>query len=162
MTALPDNVYSMRRAARLDDVAGWMFDRMAEALVSPPMCPELRGSMRARVLAGCGKPSATQTVRATEREWCPLVPGVAIKVLRTDAAARNMTAYFRLEPGAWLDPHEHAQPEECLVLEGEIFIGAHRLAAGDMHLAAAGTMHAAVTSPRGALLLVRAQMCTDH
>jgi quercetin dioxygenase-like cupin family protein len=161
MTAVPDNVYSMRRNARLDDVAEWMFDRMGEALVSSPMCPALRGNLRARVLAGCGKPCATLIVRAAECEWRPLVSGVSIKLLRTDAAAGNMTAYFRLEPGASLDSHEHAQPEECLVLEGEIFIGAHRLAAGDMHMAAAGTMHAAVTSPRGALLLVRAQMCTN-
>jgi quercetin dioxygenase-like cupin family protein len=162
MTPVPDNVYSMRRAARLGEVNDWVFDRVAEALISPPMCPVLRGNLRARVLAECGKPYTTLIVRAAESEWRSLVPGVSIKLLRSDEAAKNMTAYFRLEPGASLDSHEHTQPEECLVLEGEIFIGAHRLAAGDMHLAAAGSVHAAVTSPRGALLLVRSQICPGH
>jgi quercetin dioxygenase-like cupin family protein len=162
MTPIPDNVYSMRPTARLGEVTDWVFDRVAEALVSPPMCPVLRGTMRARVLAECGKTCTPLIVRAAENEWRALAPGVSIKLLRTDTAARNMTAYFRLEPGASLGSHEHTQPEECLVLEGEIFIGAHRLAAGDMHLAATGSVHAAVTSPRGALLLVRGQMCTGH
>ena len=157
MTRIPDNVYSMRRAARLGDASAWVFDRVAEALVSPPMCPVLQRNMRARVLAECCSRHTTHTVRAAEGEWRALVPGVTIKLLRTDEAAGNMTAYIRLEPGASLEPHEHTQAEECLVIEGEIFIGGHRLAAGDMHVAAAGTAHDAVTSPRGALLLVRSE-----
>ena len=68
-----------------------------------------------------------------------------------------MTAFIRMQPGSTLDAHFHTQTEECLIVEGEIFIGAHRLCALDMHVAAGGTAHAPITSPRGALILVRAQ-----
>ena len=55
--------------------------------------------------------------------------------------------------------HHHTQTEECLVIEGEIFIGYHCLRAGDMHVASCGSEHAMITSPRGALMLVRGQAC---
>jgi len=73
-----------------------------------------------------------------------------------------MTAFVRMQPDASLESHVHHQTEECLILEGEIFIGMHRLGAGDMHVAAAGTSHAAIKSPRGALMIVRAQSCLGH
>jgi quercetin dioxygenase-like cupin family protein len=70
-----------------------------------------------------------------------------------------MTTFIRMEPGSEFGAHRHSQREECLVLDGEILIGAHRLRAGDMHVAEAGSEHALVTSPRGALVLVRGQHC---
>jgi anti-sigma factor ChrR (cupin superfamily) len=116
----------------------------------------LRTSLLSRVLAAI-PPPGTRTVRATTGTWSELMPGVTIKFLRLDHEASNMTAFIRMEQGAVYAGHQHAQSEECLVIEGEILIGSHRLHAGDMHVASAGSEHAAVTSPRGALLLVRGQ-----
>jgi quercetin dioxygenase-like cupin family protein len=163
----PGKIYTIDPVARSaveSAAASWIFEHLAEALESrtPAVAriERLRGRMlvRLRELA----PGGTQTVRAAMGEWRAFAPGVSIKLLRSNAVADNMTAFIRMLPGATLDAHVHHQTEECLILDGEIFIGAHRLRAGDMHVAATGTVHAAITSPRGALMLVRAQSCPDH
>lgn len=51
--------------------------------------------------------------------------------------------------------HRHTQEEECLVLEGEVFIGGYRLSQGDMHVARPGAAHAQIRAPKGALLMIR-------
>jgi quercetin dioxygenase-like cupin family protein len=104
-------------------------------------------------------PPGTRTLRASGGGWRSLAPGVDIKLLRRDEAAGNMTAFIRMLPGSSLDRHSHSRDEECFLVAGEIFIGTHRLNTNDMHVALAGTSHAAITSPMGALLLVRAQRC---
>jgi anti-sigma factor ChrR (cupin superfamily) len=114
--------------------------------------------MLKRVLAAIPPPE-TRTVRAAAVAWNELAPGVTVRLLRVDHEAGNMTAYIRMAPGSMFGAHSHSQSEECLILEGEIFIGTHRLHAGDMHVAEAGTEHAKVSSPRGALMLVRGQIC---
>jgi hypothetical protein len=44
------------------------------------------------------------------------------------------------------------------VVEGEILIGSHRLSQGDYHLAHAGASAADITSPTGALLMMRSKI----
>jgi quercetin dioxygenase-like cupin family protein len=160
----PAKIYSIDSNATSaeEPQAAWgIFRHLAAALDSRPPPPaqhaRLRGSVlaRLRALGPCG----TRTVRAEEGGWQALAPGVSIKLLRRGADADDMTAYVRMQPGSVLEPHVHQQAEECLVLEGEILIGTHRLSAGDMHVAEAGTVHGAIRSPRGALMLVRAQAC---
>jgi mannose-6-phosphate isomerase-like protein (cupin superfamily) len=142
-------------------MTSWVFRHLASSLEArePSMvqCAFMRRRMlrRVRTLG----PPGTRTVRGNREDWRPLAPGVDIKLLRRDERADNMTAFIRMQPGSALDAHVHEQTEECFLVRGEIFIGAHRLRAADMHVAAAGTTHAAITSPRGALLLVRAQLC---
>ena len=158
MTSIPDNVSRIQPRTRLGDTGLWVFDRVAEAIDPLQLGPEVRIRLRERVMTRFGERArSTHTIRASDGEWRPLAQGVTIKLLRHDSAADNMTAFIRMLPGTSLDAHSHTQGEECLVVAGEIFIGRHRLGAGDMHVAAAGTVHEAVTSPRGALLLVRAQ-----
>jgi quercetin dioxygenase-like cupin family protein len=144
--------------------ASWIFKHLAAALKSSPPPPLRRIHLRDNVLARLHElaPGDSRTIRATDGEWRALAPGVTIKLLRSDTRTDNMTAFIRMQPGAALESHVHRQSEECLILEGEIFIGAHRLCAGDMHVAAAGTVHAPSTSPRGALLLVRTQLLPSH
>lgn len=95
----------------------------------------------------------TVTIRSTSGEWSKLAPGVHMKRLHRDGAARSFL--LRLEPGSALPVHRHDADEECLVLEGEVFLGELRVAAGDYHLARGGTMHGQISSPRGALLFIR-------
>jgi quercetin dioxygenase-like cupin family protein len=156
---VPENIYSIRRGNPDEpESVEWVYDRLAGALRighSPIACNNsLRRSMLKRVLAAIPPPE-TRTVRAAAVAWNELAPGVTVKLLRVDE--QNMTAYIRMAPGSVFGGHRHSQDEECLILEGEIFIGTHRLHAGDMHVAEAGTEHAMVTSPRGALMLVRGQ-----
>lgn len=95
----------------------------------------------------------TVTIRAEGGEWSELAPGVHMKRLHRDGLARSFLV--RLEPGAALPVHRHDADEERLVLEGEVFLGELRVAAGDDHLARGGTMHGQISSPHGALLFIR-------
>jgi anti-sigma factor ChrR (cupin superfamily) len=163
----PGKIYTIDPCARSaveSAAASWIFEHFAAALESRPPAPTRREHLRGRMLARLRElaPSGTRTVRAGDGEWRAFAPGVSIKLLRSDAVADNVTAVIRMMPGATLAAHVHHQAEECLLLDGEIFIGTHRLSVGDMHVAATGTVHAAITSPRGALMLVRAQSCPDH
>ena len=157
MSPLPDNVRDLRQS-RLNGGGAWIFERIAEGIDPLRGAPDEPSRLRERVLAqvAAGR-NGSRTVRACEGAWLPLAPGVTLKLLREDAAARRMTAFIRLLPGSSLESHGHEQPEECLVIEGEILIGEHRVRAGDLHLARAGTVHDTIRSPRGALLLVHAQ-----
>src|SRR5262245_38427305 len=105
----------------------------------------VRAQLLARIRAGAA-PAGTRTLRAAEGEWREFAPGITIKLLRSDASHDNMTALLRMQPGSTLGSHGHVQSEECLILQGEIFIGSHRLGAGDLHVAPPGTGHAAVSS----------------
>jgi len=98
------------------------------------------------------------TIRAADMRWVAAGPGVEVKVLRHNAARRDQTVLIRMQPGAVVVGHRHTQEEECLVLEGEVFVGDHRLGAGDMHVAVAGVVHAPIRAPHGALLLIRSEM----
>lgn len=148
----------MQGHARFGAGGGWIFECMAQALQPRPLSQERCRALRDRVLARyAARQQAAQVVRFAEGEWRPLAPGVTIKLLRSDELAGNMTAYIRMLPGSCLEAHAHAQTEECLIIRGEILIGGHRVAAGDLHVAAAGTVHEPIRSPCGALMLVRAE-----
>ncbi len=158
MNHLPDNVYHFQGRSQVGNTGAWIYDLVAGSIRPQALSHERCRELRARILARfAARQSCAVTIRACESEWRPLAPGVTIKLLRGDAATGNMTAFIRMEPGSSLDAHAHAQDEECLIVEGEIFIGRHRLAAGDLHVAGVGTEHEAITSPRGALMLVRAE-----
>lgn len=158
MNHIPDNVYPFQGRAQVGNTGAWIYDLVGASILPQRLSHERCRELRARILARfAARQQCAVTVRACEGEWRPLAPGVTIKLLRGDAATGNMTAFIRMEPGSSLESHRHAQAEECLIVEGEIFIGRHRLAAGDLHVAGAGTEHEAITSPRGALMLVRAE-----
>jgi anti-sigma factor ChrR (cupin superfamily) len=159
--AVISNIFPMKQSdPEGSDEAQWVLEHLAGALESrrqQAACGRpLRTILLTRVL-GALPPPGTRTVRAGSVGWIELAPGVSINPLRIDHETDNMTAYVRMLPGAVFAAHRHSQAEECLVIEGEIYIGTYCLRAGDMHFAACGTEHAMVTSPRGALMLVRCQ-----
>lgn len=161
MNRVSDNVYRFQGRAQAGHAGAWIFDRVGESLrpqtLSHERCRDLRGRILDRFRA---RARGAVTVRANEGEWRELAPGVTLKLLNGDAASGWMTAFIRMSPGSSLAAHSHALTEECLVVEGEILIGGHRVSAGDLHVAQAGTLHDAVRSPRGALMLVRAEYRT--
>ncbi len=130
----------------------------AQALLLPP--PERQAALRERVLAGVTAaplPASVEhlTVRGLEGDWLPLMPGIHIKLLREDVATRSYL--LRMAPGARLPAHGHSHEEECLVLEGDVWLDALHAHAGDYHLARSGRPHGVVRSDGGCLLFLRGQ-----
>jgi len=95
----------------------------------------------------------TVTIRSQGGLWDQLAPGVHMKRLHREGDARSFL--LRLEAGAELPVHRHDADEECLVLEGEVFVGELRVGTGDYHLARGGTTHNTIRSPHGAVLFIR-------
>ncbi len=106
---------------------------------------------RARATLYCA--DGTLTIFGDGGDWVALAPRVRMKKLHQDAGGRSYL--LRLEPGAVLPSHAHEGDEECLMMEGEVFLGELLVRAGDYHLAPAGTRHSGITSPAGALLFIR-------
>lgn len=82
--------------------------------------------------------------------WEPLRKGVAIKPLYAEADRISMLVRF--EPGATVPTHEHGFGEECLMVEGDLFLGDVLLCQGDFQFAPKGTGHDELQSDVGCLL----------
>lgn len=134
-----------------------LFARLAHALAPSDLDVPARRQLKARVLeqARASAPADTHTLRMGEGCWEAVAAGVSRKVLRIDAAAGTHTFLLRMAAGSRVEAHEHMQAEECFVVSGEMWIGNHRLGAGDMHVAQPGSWHAPARSSKGALLLIR-------
>ncbi|NJD06924.1 MAG: cupin domain-containing protein [Methylococcaceae bacterium] len=95
------------------------------------------------------------TVRGAGDGWIEIAPGVTVRELWGEGG--RWSRYYRLQPGARLPEHGHRQDEECMVLEGEIYLGDILLLAGDYQLAPPGSRHRELTTDAGALLFVRGE-----
>ncbi len=95
------------------------------------------------------------TIRAQDGIWSELTPGVSSKPLFETTQAHS--ALVRLDAStSWpMDQAHLSRDEECLLLEGDAFIGDTLLRHGDWQLAPAGTQTLPITSDHGALLFVR-------
>jgi len=133
--------------------------KLAEGLAPAELSAERRSSMRARVMARAleGAPPDTETVRGEDVPWREAWPKVWVKVLKRDAASDLQITLVRFEPGGCIPAHLHRKDEECYVLEGEVAVGAHRVRAGDFHVARAGARHADLVSSSGALVMLRSE-----
>jgi quercetin dioxygenase-like cupin family protein len=96
------------------------------------------------------------TVRASRTELWERTeqPGVEVKRLHVDPAARRVTMLVRMAPGAAYPRHRHASDEECLVLEGTLRVGGQVLQRGDYQLARRGSAHGVQDTSEGCLLLI--------
>lgn len=92
---------------------------------------------------------ATGWVTPAGRRWRPTAAGVEVMPLRGDAEVVSMLVRFAA--GASVADHHHALNEDCLVLEGEMFLGDILLRAGDYQLAPAGGGHFGECSDVGVL-----------
>lgn len=83
-------------------------------------------------------------------------PGISIRLLHLNHQARRFTALLKMEPGARYPDHHHDSEEECLVLEGSLMVGDHRMEAGDYQFCEAHSDHVEQWSETGALLYLTA------
>lgn len=94
-------------------------------------------------------------LRADQGAWEDTgVPGVRVKRLSVDHENDRFTALVRMDPGSAYPRHIHRGAEECLVLEGELFVGEEAMHAGDYQRAAEGSQHVVQSTRTGCLLLI--------
>jgi len=79
--------------------------------------------------------------------------GFWVKPLFEDSASGSRTLLMRIDPGAHVGAHSHAELEEILVLSGEFSDQERTHRAGDYCVRAPGALHT-TRSPRGCTLLV--------
>ena len=136
-----------------------LLDALASAVRPTELSAERRERLRRRILERARDQTSegTRTLRAAEGEWIEIRPFVEVRELCRDDASGMHTSLVRIRPGGVIPAHRHEREEECIVLEGEFQIGAHKLAAGDVHIAAAGSWHEQVSSRNGVLVLLRGE-----
>lgn len=83
------------------------------------------------------------------RRWHASSEGVKVMPLRGDSEVVSMLVRFAA--GASVPDHAHALDEDCLVLQGEMFLGDILLRTGDYQLAPAGGSHFGENSDIGVL-----------
>ncbi len=142
--ALAPHSHVLRSAAdagtlRAGDAPALVYLR--QVLVDPAMLPEPEASWwrLPRPPLRCVQPG--------ERRWLPTFPGVEVLPLWGNAEITSMLVRFAA--GAGVPDHRHAVHEDCLMLEGEMFLGDILLRPGDYQLAPAGGGHFGETSDVG-------------
>ncbi len=90
------------------------------------------------------------TVRDAEAGWPDYAPGIRRRVLWQRGAQAAML--YHAQPGASVPPHHHGHDEECLMVQGELYLDDVLLQAGDYQLAPAGTGHRVTATDTGVVV----------
>ncbi len=129
---------------------------VAEGLARTAPEAEPSAALKERVLARVREPFTL--LLAGERGWhASGVPGVDLCQLWLDQHSERHTLLIRMQAGAALPMHRHAEPEECYVVEGDLRDGDLRLGAGDYIRFEGDTSHS-ISSQEGCLLFVTASL----
>jgi len=90
------------------------------------------------------------TVRDAQAGWPEFAPGIRRRVLwQRDGEAALL---YQAQPGAAVPQHDHGRDEECVMVEGELFLDDTLLQAGDYQLAPAGTHHVVTHTDTGTIV----------
>lgn len=91
-----------------------------------------------------------QLVRDAEAGWPDFAPGIRRRVLwQRDGQAALL---YHAEAGAQVPQHTHGHDEECLMVQGELFLDDLLLQEGDYQLAPAGTGHRVTHTDTGVII----------
>ena len=90
------------------------------------------------------------TVRDAEAGWPDFAPGIQRRVLWQHAGQAAMI--YRAAPGAAVPQHSHGHDEECLMVQGELFLDDVLLQTGDYQLAPAGSGHRLTQTDTGVVI----------
>jgi quercetin dioxygenase-like cupin family protein len=93
---------------------------------------------------------AAHTVLDRDAGWPDFAPGIQRRVLWQRQGQAAMLYYAR--PGASVPLHTHGHDEECLMVQGELFLDDVLLEAGDYQLAPAGTGHHTTATDTGVVI----------
>jgi ChrR Cupin-like domain len=90
------------------------------------------------------------TVRDSDAGWPEYAPGIRRRVLwQRDGQAALL---YHAQPGAAVPQHAHGHDEECLMVQGELFLDDVLLQEGDYQLAPAGTGHRVTETDTGVVI----------
>lgn len=93
---------------------------------------------------------APLTVRDAEAGWPDFAPGIQRRVLwQRDGQAALL---YHAQPGAQVPTHTHGHDEECLMVQGELFLDDLLLQPGDYQLAPAGSGHRITETDTGVVI----------
>lgn len=90
------------------------------------------------------------TVRDAEAGWPNYAPGIRRRVLW--ARDGQAALLYRADAGAAVPQHTHGHDEECLMVEGELFLDDTLLQRGDYQLAPAGSGHRITATDTGVVI----------
>jgi len=131
-------------------------DRHREVLVltgsirlggSPPRDAE-RLSLRDYHVVPAGH--AWPVIESAEAGWPAFAPGIRRRVLWSRGSEAALL--YHAEPGASVPLHTHGHDEECLMVQGELFLDDLLLQGGDWQLAPAGTGHHTTATDTGVVI----------
>jgi quercetin dioxygenase-like cupin family protein len=91
-----------------------------------------------------------QTVRDAEAGWPEFAPGIRRRVLWT--AQGQAALLYYAQAGASVPNHTHGHDEECLMVQGDLFLDDLLLQPGDYQLAPAGTGHHITQTDTGVVI----------
>ncbi|KQV60491.1 hypothetical protein ASC95_03305 [Pelomonas sp. Root1217] len=97
-----------------------------------------------------GPASERTLVRDAEAGWPEFAPGIRRRVLW--AGGGQAALLYRADPGASVPMHSHGHDEECLMVQGELFLDDVLLQQGDYQLAPAGTGHRITETDTGVII----------
>lgn len=100
--------------------------------------------------AQVGDDPACFTLRDEDAGWPDFGPGIQRRILWQHAGQAAMLYYA--QPGASVPLHTHGHDEECLMVQGELFLDDVLLQAGDYQLAPAGTGHRITQTDTGVVI----------
>jgi quercetin dioxygenase-like cupin family protein len=100
--------------------------------------------------AQAGADPAPFTVRDEDAGWPDFAPGIQRRVLWQHAGQAAMLYYA--QPGASVPLHTHGHDEECMMVQGELFLDDVLLQPGDYQLAPAGTGHRITETDTGVVI----------
>ncbi len=130
----------------------------AQARSRPPEALKAKLMQRIQHTVQAGKekpPPRLGAIRSHEGVWRESgFKGVSYKVLFYDRAAGLVTTLVKMEPGASYPAHRHNKPEQCLVVEGDLWHDDHEYGPGDFTWADANSIDPRISSKTGNLLLI--------
>lgn len=104
--------------------------------------------------------AAAVTVHDSEAGWDDFAPGIKRRVMWVGPGGEAALLYHAL-PGAAVPRHAHGHDEECLMLEGDVFLDDVLLRPGEYQLAPAGSVHGGVSTDTGLLLFAHGDLALD-
>jgi quercetin dioxygenase-like cupin family protein len=122
-------------------------------LLPPGNAVRLASVGGARVFMREGSDSAAvkrTLVRDHEAGWPEFAPGIRRRVLWS--AGGQAALLYRADAGASVPVHSHGHDEECLMVQGELFLDDVLLQRGDYQLAPAGSGHRITETDTGVII----------
>src|SRR6185312_15450152 len=126
----------------LDSLGSWPTDVLRPAVT-------LRDRLSRRIAEETGQGPVLPPSQWSEPDWEEVAPGIECKLLARDEERQRVSMLVRLAPGANYPPHTHAGIEELHLLDGELWIDARRLVAGEYNYGAPGAGDDRVWSETG-------------